>query len=46
MGYSPELVHGSDLYLVVSTIISEDVIKLFVLNDIANADDFLETMLT
>ena len=46
MGYSQELVHRSDLYLVVCTIISRDVIKLFLLNVIANADDFLETMLT
>ena len=42
MGYSPKLVHGSDLYPLVRTIISRDVTKQNEMHDIANVVDFLE----
>ena len=40
MGYSPELVHRSDLYPLVCTIISGDVRKQREIQDIAYVDDF------
>ena len=41
MGYSPKLVHRSDLYPLVCTIISGDVTRQHAIHDIANVVDFM-----